>query len=552
MPSVIPCLSLPRAAAALAALTTAAVVHGDHLLTLHVDDDAAAGGDGMSWTTALRDLQDALAAGRQAAQADSTVRRINILIAQGTYKPDGGTGDPSRRFVLDFAGVPDSAVRGTDMWGGYAGVGAPDPALHDPQAFPTILSGDLNGDDQPGFVNYADNSNGVVAALAVNSSSVALFGLTIRGGNAVGSGGGLFVSEGDSYAIDCVIEENRSAEEGGGIFVTGGGTFTIASSIVRGNEAMHGGGMFTDGLPRSRASIRESTLSGNRAIAGGGLYVDGRSGASVWRSRIVGNHATDGAGVFINGRASCYDSVVADNEAVGIGGGFYVHFGGEPTIRSTTIANNAAQNGPAAIFVGSETTAPIEGSIIWDNTARDGTGQIRLWGVSAASTPELVRNILQGGAGGIELTDSDPANAVEILDADPLFMDPDGLDDEPDTWQDNDYSLQAGSPAIDRGSPGRVGFDLAGNPRVADVPGVPNLADPWPIDMGAFEYVPCSCDIDGDESATPIDVALYLDWWFVGDPRAERDADGFQRVDVFDLLAFLDCWFIPASSPNCP
>ncbi len=538
--------------ATLAALTTAAAVHAGSTLTLHVDDDAPAGGDGLSWDGALRDLQDAIQLGRQTAQTDDTVRRINILIAQGTYKPDSGTGDVSRRFVLDFPAVPGSAVRGIDVWGGYAGVGAPDPALHDPQAFPTVLSGDLNGDDQPGFVNYDDNSNGVVAALAVNSSSIALFGLTIRGGNANGDGGGLSVSEGDCYAIDCVIEENRAANEGGGIFVDGGGSFTVVSSLVRRNEALHGGGLFVDGLSRSAAVIAKSTLSGNRAIAGGGLYLDWGAGSTLSRSGIVGNHAVDGAGMFINGRINCYDSLIADNQAAGTGGGLCVHWGGRPAIYSTTIANNVAWNGPAAAYFGTETREPIEGSIIWGNTARNGgTGQMQLWGVSAGSTPELVRNILQGGAEGIELNNSGPAITQEVLDADPLFVDPDGPNDDPEAWQDNDYSLQAASPAIDRGGPARRALDLLGNIRTIDVP-LAGDGQPWPTDMGAIEYVACPCEIDGDHSTTPADLLLYLDLWFDEDLRAERDGDPYFRINVFDLLAFLDCWFAPTSTPPCP
>ncbi|MHC4385102.1 MAG: hypothetical protein ACYS0J_20045, partial [Planctomycetota bacterium] len=57
---------------------------------LYVDDDAPAAGDGLTWSTACRFLQDALAG----AGAGTEIR-----VAQGTYQPDrseaspGGTGD---------------------------------------------------------------------------------------------------------------------------------------------------------------------------------------------------------------------------------------------------------------------------------------------------------------------------------------------------------------------------------------------------------------------------------------------------------------------------
>ncbi len=63
----------------------------------HVDDDAALGGDGLSWGTAYRFLQDALA-----NVAPGTETRV----AQGVYKPDrdnanpAGTGDREETFQL--------------------------------------------------------------------------------------------------------------------------------------------------------------------------------------------------------------------------------------------------------------------------------------------------------------------------------------------------------------------------------------------------------------------------------------------------------------------
>jgi len=50
---------------------------------LYVDDDASVGGDGQSWDTAFRFLQDALSI------ASITEKGITeIRIAQGIYKPD--------------------------------------------------------------------------------------------------------------------------------------------------------------------------------------------------------------------------------------------------------------------------------------------------------------------------------------------------------------------------------------------------------------------------------------------------------------------------------
>lgn len=99
-----------------------------------VDDDAPLGGDGLTWCTAYRSLQDALFA----AVAGHTIR-----VAQGTYRPVDcaptcGPADRTATFHLK---------NGVTIQGGYAGLGATDPNARNISGNPTILSGDLNGDD---------------------------------------------------------------------------------------------------------------------------------------------------------------------------------------------------------------------------------------------------------------------------------------------------------------------------------------------------------------------------------------------------------------------
>ena len=116
---------------------------------LYVDDDAPPGGDGQSWETAFHYLQDALAA----AQPGSGVEEIRV--GQGAYRPDqdeaGNVTPGDREAAFTLAG-------GVVHLGGYAGYGATDPDARDVELYETILTGDLNGDDEPDFVNYEDNS----------------------------------------------------------------------------------------------------------------------------------------------------------------------------------------------------------------------------------------------------------------------------------------------------------------------------------------------------------------------------------------------------------
>src|SRR5262245_42136671 len=104
---------------------------------LRVDDDAAPGGDGSSWASAIDDLQIALGA----AQAGD-----EIWVAEGRYRPSAS--DPNSSFFL-----PD----GVALYGGFAGTET-DRDARDPAAHVALLDGDLAGDDLPGFQNTAENS----------------------------------------------------------------------------------------------------------------------------------------------------------------------------------------------------------------------------------------------------------------------------------------------------------------------------------------------------------------------------------------------------------
>ncbi|MBP7745153.1 MAG: hypothetical protein KA383_03400 [Phycisphaerae bacterium] len=270
---------------------------------IHVDDDAALGGDGTLWTSAFKYLQDALAV----ATASDEIR-----IAGGTYTPDLGGGMGAGDRLASF-----HLLSGVAIYGGYAGLAQPgNPDARDVALYESILTGDLGGNDDPNdvFVNRGDNSYHVVIASDTDASA-RLDGVTITGGFAVAydgqpNGGGVYMVDGSATFAGCTIRRNATYSgypadsagqptgDGGGVFCQGGApTFTHCS--VTDNAAGPGkeggqayfhnptvggnGGGFC--FKSTQPTLSECTLERNRAGHGGnGRWIigegEGQSGAA--------------------------------------------------------------------------------------------------------------------------------------------------------------------------------------------------------------------------------------------------------------------------------
>ncbi|MCK4658637.1 MAG: right-handed parallel beta-helix repeat-containing protein [Phycisphaerae bacterium] len=224
--------------------------------TIHVDDVAPPGGDGITWATAFVDLQEAL----NGAEVGDEIR-----VAGGTYNPAEQEGSRSATFQL---------ISGVELYGGYAGCGEPDPDERNIRLYETILSGDLNIDDSPGFINYDENSYHVVTGSYTDETAI-LDGFTITGGNADGSsskgdGAGIYNNSGSPTITNCIITANTASRNGGGIYCSSSNpAMTITNCIIRGNTASNeGGGIYCS---TSNLSITNCIIMGNTANNGGGI-----------------------------------------------------------------------------------------------------------------------------------------------------------------------------------------------------------------------------------------------------------------------------------------
>ncbi len=277
---------------------------------IYVDATAAAGAkDGTSWEDAYIYLQDAL--------AEAITEPSEIRVAQGTYRPDQDSANPtgSKQRSDTF-----QLISGVAIYGGFP-PGGGQWGDRDPNVYPTTLTGDPNGDDGPDFTNNGDNSYHVVTADDTSPTAI-LDGFTITAGNANA------VSGADSY--------------GGGIY-NDSGNATVTNCTITGNRAaLRGGGMYNDG---SSATVTICTFSGNSSGSlGGGMYNYWSDGLVVANCAFNENSASDWGGGVFNENSNPMLTVCKfkANQADSYGGGMYNYDSSSPTLTNCTFTGNLA------------------------------------------------------------------------------------------------------------------------------------------------------------------------------------------------------------------
>ncbi len=362
-------------------------------------------------------------------------------------------------------------------------------AIHCDQTSPTIANCNIT------------RCSGVVGGIYGYYSSLTITDCTITDCEGI-VWGAIFCEEaGRPIIANCTISGNTAGWFAAGIACDGNGTIT--GCTISDNENLvtmewynNGGGITCGG----DTTITNCTITGNNCLRGTGAGITSTAGTKITNCTISGN----GTG----GSTFC------------TGGGIYITLG-RVTIANCTITGNASQwEGGGGIYGTPETT--VTNCILWGN---HGATNPQLF--SCQPTYNCIQDWTGGGVGNI----SD----------DPCFVDPNGPDGVPGTWDDNDYHLSPNSPCIDAGDPNG---DYTGQ---ADIDG--QGRQNGVVDMGSDEIWPNVCyaltvtikgsqwgsvAVDPEADANCPNLPGYLAGTLVTLTAEPNDGKSFKKWKVWD------------------
>jgi predicted outer membrane repeat protein len=292
-------------------------------------------------------------------------------VAEGTYTP--GT-LPSDTFAL---------TPGVDIYGGFAGS---ESSLNQRNiaANPTILSGDLGGNDTGSWGNRTDNAMHVVTG----AGSATLDGFIISGGYANGAAGAGLDINGTSPSIrNCVFTGNRSEgpglADGGAVSITNSAAPAFVNCVFSGNYASQYGGA-VNCLDSSPTFDRCVFAGGHVGDNGGAMFFDGVGSPVVRDCLFAGNYSSYFSG-----------AVRVDNSAGSV----------NLSLVNCTFSGNHADQFVGSVYVKRVSVAMFKNSISWGNSAVMGNNELSAshGGIINASFSDV-----EGGYAGVADLDIDP------------------------------------------------------------------------------------------------------------------------------------------------
>ena len=229
-------------------------------------------GNGLSWATAKKDLQNAL---------DLTVDGDEVRVASGTYHPNSAPGttltNPTEFYFWMNTNI--------NLKGSYA------PST-DTQDFsnPSILSGDL-GTTNTVHVLVTTNLNNTAliegftitgGAAVYNSGSVTIGGHTLQ----YREGGGMYNASSSPNLVNVTFYNNSASSFGGGMYNASSSPNLVNVTFYNNSTSSFGGGVYNTS---SYPNLVNVTFVNNSANYGGGIYNANSSSPSIYNTVLYAN-----------------------------------------------------------------------------------------------------------------------------------------------------------------------------------------------------------------------------------------------------------------------
>jgi hypothetical protein len=512
-------------------LLPASVAHAQPAQTIYVDSSAAPGGDGSSWSTAYRHLQDAL---------PTSSNGDEIWVAQGTYRPDQGTGIPDGKRDTSFHLKP-----GVALYGGFDGTETersernPDPATNG-----TVLSADLSRDDSSRYTNRSDNALHVIIADSTTDSTTVLDGFALSGADGGGFYLGASLSSGKRAAPPPDAPCDSLARWGGGICNRGHPTFSnllleknrkhVAAALYNARDTRP---TFRNVVMRknrgeknvvmnynSHALFKDVVIKDNNPEHGPTL-----ENASESKTRFEDVVFRDNVGLLPVFGGSSESAVFNENSSPifiastfednhGYNGGGMVNVESKPLVVNCTFTNNGSDRSGGGMVNVSGSTPTLINVLFYNNFTTDffsGNGGAiyncedcapRIVNATFISNDTDARESTDG-RGGAMYNAGSPVVRNTIFWNNGAEHEGNQIYNAGDAAADVDTSLVQGGYSA--GSPNLI---FSGDPLIADPSGGDfNLTEGSPaLDAGGNDYLPpdtLDLDADGDSSETlPLDL----------------------------------------------
>ena len=517
---------------------------------IYVDDSAIGANDGTSWTDAYNYLQDAL------ADANTASKPVEIRAAQGIYTPDQGAG-----FTQGDRNAVFQLINDVTVLGGFAGFGAMEPDTRYIEAYKTILSGDLAGDDADvenpnelsGHPTKAENSSCVVGGYGTDQTAV-LDGVTITAGNT-----GMRNWDGNPTLLNCTftnsmygISNINSSQTLTNCTFRGHGSFTIqqnGGSLILINCLFSGNNGGINSGSRAELTLHNCTFADNVISLGTitcQLVENLRIYNCVFRNN-VSSFLTAGVDAIVSDEGE----FIAENCTFAGNVGMSINSRGRTVISNCLFAGNKGKSWIGGINSDSQDTTirncTFSGNsdgLLGSALALGDGGWVSnciFWGNDQPAIGRTVGNLfmrycdVQGGWSG-----------EGNIDVDPCFVSPgywdqnNTLDDTTDDfWVDGDYYLRSQAGHWDQESQAWMQDDVTSPCVDAGDPNSPIGTEPFPnggrVNMGAYGA--------GDKAGKS----------YFGEPVCDviiaGDINGDCVVDFEDLMILMSHWTMPIDEP---